>query len=684
MALGCGSLERLRAFWRFALAALVATLPVFPTVAAVERVELSILQEALAAAAARNWTEVERLAPRLSPPLRAYLGWRELVESDSQTPFSSLADFLERHPGWPDESKLRRLAEGRIGEDVPAERRLAFFRRFPPLTPLGRLRYAEALAATGRLAEARAEFVRAFPDLVLGPDDLRVVEARFGQWIDRELVARRVDRLLWQGRITEARALLGRLDDGRRRVAVARIALQTSAPNVDAAVARVPGKLAGDPGLAYDRLRWRLAKGLRERAREILLAPPSRLGEPARWWEIRKAEIRRDLELGHFRRAYELARRHGQEDGPAFVEAEWLAGWLALRYAGRPQEALERFERLYRAVGTPISRARAAYWAGRAAEALSRDAEAQRWYERAASYPTTFYGQLATDRLGRPLALRRDAWRPLADPAAATVARTRYDPHDERLAIARTLCRIAGDQHADDFFLAVASEVEATGAEALLAEVESCRRAHLYVVVAKQLAARGLTDHLQTFPLLDPRYLGEDDGKVDPALLIAIARQESHFAHDVTSRAGARGITQIMPATAREIAARAGLPFSLRRLEADPSYQIALARAHLAELLAAYDGSLELVAAAYNAGPGRVAEWLRRLGDPRRMSVDKRIDWIERIPFAETRNYVQRVIEGYRVYRQLLEDGAHGHPLLATGAGDVAEPVAVPRLRGGT
>jgi len=641
------------------------------------------LEAALAAAARGDWADVQARTARLSPPLAAYFEWRELLGSERDFPFETIAGFLERHAGWPLEQRLRALAEGRIGEDVPAARLLAFFERFPPSTARGRLVFAKALRAVGRSEEARREFARAFPELALDPAGLRYVEALFGDWIDGQLIATRVDRLLWQGRIGEARALLDRLDDDRRRLAVARIALQTSAAGVEGAIARVPARLRDDPGLAFDRLQWRLAKGLRERALEILLDPPARLGEPARWWQVREREIRRALEDGDPRRAYALARRHGQSEGREFAEAEWLAGWLALRFAGRPKEALGRFERLYAAVGTPVSLARAAYWAGRAAEALGRGADAEGWYRRAAQHPTTFYGQLAADRIGLPADFGSGRTRiaGLAGPPGA--ADGGFDPDDERLQVARALCRLDRDEHADDFFLAVADEVGEAGAQQLLAEVRACGRAHLYVVVAKRLASRGVGDHLQTFPLLDPAYFTDGDGSVDPALLIALARQESHFAFDVTSRAGARGMTQILPGTAREIADRAGMPFSMQRLEEDPFYQMALARIHLARLLDLYDGALELVTAAYNAGTGRVAQWIRAFGDPRQLTPDDRIDWIERLPFAETRNYVQRVIEGYRVYRRLLEGASDGHPLLATGGRPLPFPAPVPRPRRG-
>lgn len=661
-------------FLLFAVAAARA-----PVAAAPPPTEAPVFHEALAAAADGDWVSVRALAPRLAPELAAYFYWRELFESEREFSFATIAAFLEAHPNWPGEQRLRLLAERRIGDDVPADRIVGFFQRFPPLSATGRLALARTLQKLGRVDEARQQFTRAWPELALDPEGLRAVEAWFGDWITRDLVAARVDRLLWQGRIGEARQLLARLDDGRRSLALARIALQTAAASVDRALSAVPPKLRGDPGLAYDRLVWRLRKERYRSAQEILLAPPATLVEPERWWRWREAEIRRELESGNPQRAWALARSHRQQSGPTLAEAEWLAGWLALRFVGRPREALERFSRLYDAVTAPVSRARAAYWAGRAAEQLGQQQQADRWYRRAAAHPTTFYGQLAADRLGLTLAPGSGRIRLQTAASAAAESSSTFDPNDGRLVVARALCRLPRDQHADDFFLAVADEVDAVGAVRLLAEVRGCGRAHLHVVVAKQLALRGVVDRLQTFPLIDPAELGEHADGVDPALLAAIARQESQFDVDATSPAGARGMTQILPSTAREIAGHAGLPFSMQRLQEDPYYQMELARTHLRRLLAAYDGSLELVTAAYNAGAGRVREWIRRLGDPRRMTLEERIDWIERLPFAETRNYVQRVIEGYRVYRELLNGASDGHPLLTTGGRAIPYPAPVPR-----
>lgn len=632
----------------------------------------------MGAAEVDDWAAVRAAREKLPPPLRDYLLWRELLGSDEALSFEAFARFVETHADWPESARLRRLAESRLDAYVAADRVVAFFDRFPPLTPRGALHLAVVQLARGEADRARRAFERAYPEAVLSARDIEDLERSFGRWMTPALDATRVGRLLWAGRWREARDMLGRLDRATRRLAFARLQLQRAEPGVDAAIAAVPSRLRDDPGLAFDRLVWRLRKGLERDADQILLHPPAPLVEPARWWRLRENRIREALERGDRGRAHALARAHAQSEGRTFAEAEWMAGWVALRFAGQPAEALDRFRRLFDQVSTPVSRARAAYWAGRAATELGRHAEAQKWYARAASFPTTFYGQLAADATGRPLDLDPDATD--AIPAAAGGD---LDPMDPRLLVATTLCPLPRDRHAAHFFDVLAREVGTAGARSLLARARSCGRADIHVRLAKILTARGIVPRLQAFPLIDVE-LADGVAEVDPALLLALARQESEFAHDARSHAGARGMTQILPSTARVVAERVGIPFSMQRLTEDPGYQMRLAAAHLARLMRTFDRDPLLVLAAYNAGEGRVREWLRRFGDPRRMDPAARIDWIELLPFAETRNYVQRVLEGWRVYRHLREHASTAHPLLTTGGRPLPYPAPVRRPTGGT
>ncbi len=608
-------------------------------------------RKAVGAVRTGDWPRVARLARELRDPvLRAYLEWRDLRANGEDRPLAALQRFLDRHPHWPGTDRLRRRAEQRIDTGTDPDRVIAYFDRHPPLTARGRLLLARALMRRDRSREAKALVRRAWPEARLAAGEETVLRATFAAWLDPALEAARLDRLLWRGELAAARRMLGRVDTARRRLAAARIALQATRPGVDRYIARVPKHLLDDPGLRFDRLQWRARKGRRAGVREILLRPPARLVEPARWWRLRRAEIRRLLEAGDGRRAWALARSHRQQRGIAYAEAEWLAGWLALRFAGRPGEALRRFEKLHAAVTTPVSRARAAYWAGRAAAALGRRRAAHAWFDRARAFPTTFYGQRAGEELGLEPRLEIP---PL--PEAPPALRRRFEA-DSRVRVVRALCDAQAGDLARPFIERLAFAVgERAEATLLLRLARRCQRPELFVLAAKRLVRRGLVDRLYTFPL--PRFRDAvipRDGTADPALLLAMARQESHFELAARSRAGARGLLQFMPATARPLAATEGLPFSFQRLLGDPGYQFDLATSYLERLGSRFLGHPALMIAAYNAGPSRVQSWLARYGRPRATDSHRLVDWVERLPFAETRNYVQRVLEGRFVYRQLL------------------------------
>ncbi len=610
-----------------------------------------LFRQAVGALRTGDWPRVRELAGRLRDPvLRDYLEWRDLRANGEDLPLDRLLAFLDRRPDWPSAAGVRRLAERRLPRATEGERLIACFARHPPLTGRGRLLLARAWLRRGQEEKARALIRRGWPEADLDTGEEAFFRREFGTRIDRRLEVARLDRLLWRGRLAAARRMLDRVDRDRRRLALARMALQRTKPGVDSYIARVPKRLLGDPGLVFDRLQWRERKGRRAGVREILQRPPSRLVEPARWWPPRRAEIRRLLERGDYRRAWALARGHRQQRGLAYAEAEWLAGWIALRFVGRPAEALARFEKLHAAVETPVSRARAAYWAGRAAAALGRRQIAHRWFDRAAAHPTTFYGQRAAEELGRRARLEI---RSLPEPDD-TLRRRFAD--DTRVRVVRALCTADAGALARPFVARLAAAV-GTPEEAtlLLRLARDCQRPELFVVAAKRLVRRGLVDRLYTFPLPRFRDTVIPDGEIaDAALLLAMARQESHFELAARSRAGARGLLQLMPATARPIAALEGLPFSFQRLLGDPGYQFALATSYLERLRARFDGHPATVIAAYNAGPSRVSSWLARFGEPRAEDTHRLVDWVERLPFAETRNYVQRVLEGRSVYRQLL------------------------------
>ncbi len=627
-----------------------------PAVSAAEPLDArarDTLVRALDAADSGQWPIARRHIDALgSPLLRTYVVWREFVAGNPAVAFDRYEAFLRRYPDWPRLGSVRANAELRIDETVDHATRLRFFADRRPSTRQGRIRLAEAELTMGDPERGRALVRQSWVQDNFGLSEERFFLEVFGHLLTTTDHEARLDRLLWDGREGEAGRMLRRVSPSSAALAEARLGLQALAPGVDGLIRRVPAALMDDPGLAYDRLRWRRLKGRDDGVREILLDPPAELGRPSLWWNERAYEIRMALSDGDFATAYALARDHGQNEGASFAEAAWLVGWLALRHAEEPRTALGHFARMYDAVAMPISRSRAAYWSARAAEVLGDERATHRWYRLAAEHPTTYYGQLALEELGLPLQLTEIAARfngaVLPDPA--------FDGSDQ-VRLVRLFCGLEMAGYAVPFLQRLLLDI--ADKSRVMALASECGRPDIVVELGKHGVSAGVVDPLVTFPIPAHHGLLYPIGNtVEPALGLAIARQESHFDHTARSPAGALGLMQVMPATGRAVAERFGLGWSENALQNDSHYNAQIGVHYLGMLADRFDGKLEMMAAAYNAGPPRVSAWVARNGDPRTLDRHGLVDWIELIPFRETRNYVQRVIEGRNVYRELLADAA--------------------------
>jgi soluble lytic murein transglycosylase len=627
------------------------------------------LVRALEAADAEQWPIARREIDALgSPLLRTYVVWREFVAGSGGIDFDRYAAFLRRYADWPRLGAVRANAELRIDETVGYQERLAFFADRRPATRQGRIRLAEAELALGDPANGRALIRQSWVADNFGQSEERFFLEQFGHLLAAEDHAARLDRLLWDGRDGEARRMLRRVDAGHAALAEARLGLQAMVPGVDGLIRRVPRALADDPGLAYDRLRWRRLKGRDDGVREILLDPPERLGRPSLWWNERAYQIRTALSERDFDAAYALALRHGQTSGAAFAEAAWLVGWLALRQRDDPRTALGHFAHMYDAVSTPISRARAAYWSGRAAAAMGDERANRRWYGLAAEHPTTYYGQLALAELGERLRLTDIAVR-FNGPHAPD---PKFDGSGQ-VRLARLFCALGIADYGVPFLERLLLDVPDKARVMTLPH--DCGRPDIVVELGKHGVSAGVIDPLAAYPIPAHHGLLYPIGDaVEPALSLAIARQESHFDAAAQSPAGAVGLMQVMPATGKAVAERFGLPWSENLLRRDAEYNAQIGTRYLGMLADRFDRELAMMAAAYNAGPPRVAAWVEQHGDPRTLDAHDLIDWIELIPFRETRNYVQRIIEGRNVYRELLATAAVRPVSVSVDAGPLVPP----------
>jgi soluble lytic murein transglycosylase len=590
------------------------------------------------------------LAAQGSHPLAdKIISWLDLGRRDSEATFAEISAFIQTNPDWPGLFGLYRNAEPQLPESLSPAEVLAWFGDRLPITGKGALRHVAALWDSGQQTRARAAARRYWVDVDFEPDEESVFRSRFKSLLRREDEIARLDRLLWDRRSDAAERQLQRVPPGLAAVARARLALMANRRGVDALIARVPPPLRDDPGLIYDRAVWRQQRGRLEGVVELLDALPPEVPQNGAWWRLRNWVAWRALDRNDYALAYRMSAGHGNADGIPFADGEWQAGWLALKYLDEPAKAYEHFVRLHDGVGSEISKSRGAFWAGEAATELGRPEDARRWYEAAAAYPTTFYGQLADQRMGRSRVPPSVAL--LVVPEAMRAA---FEAKDTVRAV-RLLGLLEQPRLQDLFVARLRQDARELGDYRLIIDLaKEAGREDLALRAAKAARRDGHDLH----PLLYPRRALPVGPAPEPALVLAVMRQESEFYPGARSPVGALGLMQLMPATARHAARGIGLPFSRNRLTDDPDYNVRLGQAYLNELLAEFDGSYILALAAYNAGPNRARSWIGLYGDPRDPSVDK-LNWIERIPFSETRNYIQRILESLVVYRD-------GHPMEAT------------------
>lgn len=611
---------------------------------------------AFAAADQGRWGEARSLAASAQDKTLAdVILWRYLRDPDQRPDLDARLSFLDQHANWPLVSSIQRLAELEFYQRPRSpDRVIAFFDRHPPLSPTGRIALARAYLEQGDRTKAKETARSAWIDTDFWGNLDREFLRILGPLLTADDQYARADRLVWDGRYDEARALLPRLSPPHAALISARLVLATRQGDADAAVAAVPASLRDDPGLVFERIRWRRRAGLDASAIQLLIEQGSTHGREDRWWQERAILARDALDRGEVATAYRLAAGHEHDAGTAFAEGEWMAGWIALRFQNAPARALPHFQTLYDGVSTPISRSRGAYWAGRAAEAQGQGDAARAWYTRATEHPTTFYGQLAAARLGIPLGRLIPAQDPT--PKAEEAEALAKDP---RARIARQLAALGRDDELLSFVLALTEDHPGPGARALVARTAlEAGQPGVAVSFARRAALDGTVLVEGGYPL--PRGLAETITAqaravgLAPAAAFGVIRQESSFDPDARSSAGALGLMQLMPTTAQIVARQENVAYDLARLTRDPAYNTQLGTRYLGDLMARFGGAVVLAAAGYNAGPGRPVQWMEANGDPRRMSPDAAIDWIEKIPFRETRNYVQRVVEGMLVYRLRL------------------------------
>jgi soluble lytic murein transglycosylase len=585
---------------------------------------------------------------------QSIIAWMVAQSGSPDVSVSQITQVTQDLPDWPSQALLRRRAEQaltRMKADPATV--ISAFGGTQPGSDEGTLLLLRAYVSAGRTKDAVALLRPKWRKDSFSESTEATILKEFGSLLTAADHKARMDKFFYDNDAKEGLAMAKMLDADVQQLAAARAAVVRKDKNAGALLAKVPARLRKDPGYIYSKVQHlRRGDNYQDAAALMLTAPRdgAALVDPDAWWIERRVLSRELLDLGNAKLAYKLVSEHAAESSTNQADAEFHAGWYALRFLNSPAAARRHFQAIQTVSSMPLSQSRAEYWLGRTAEAMGEKAEALAQYRLAAAYPTTFYGQLAAAKLGtKQLRLS-------SPPAADSAIQKRFNSRPMVLAAQRFAA--AGYEDRSRAFYIRLSETLTNPAEmALLTQMAEKRGMHqMALQIGKKAYTRGLPVETLAFPTAAiPRSM--KTSRIEKSIVYAIARQESAFNPSAVSHAGARGLLQLMPGTAKIVAKASGLPYSLDRLTSDAGYNATLGAAHLAELVDGFNGSYIMSFAAYNAGRSRVMKWVAQYGDPRDPNVDA-VDWIERIPFSETRNYVMRCMENLQVYRARLGEPA--------------------------
>jgi len=585
------------------------------------------------------------------PVARKLAEWLILRSDNNNATVERYRAFIASNPSWPSQTYLRRRIEAALWDDHREDAAVwAWFENESPLSAKGRFSLAKVLIARGDRANAERLVREAWRSDPMSEDTESAALDLFGALLTAGDHKARMDYFLYGSENEIAMRAARRLGSGHVALAKARIAAVKKASNTRALLEAVPRELQSDTGYLFSKIQLlRREEKFTEAAQLMIGAPkdPNRLHNMDEWWIERRLLSRKMIDVGEHRTAYLIARDAALPARDIYkTEQEFTAGWIALRFLNDPSLAAQHFARIGVGSVNPTALARAGYWQGRAAEAAGRAQEARAAYLRAAEQSTSYYGQLARAKLGLPQ----------LEINGAPSGRGR---NVERLEIVRA-AQLLYELDEGEVAIPILADMGENGDQDALAGLgELASRygdARGMLLMGKAALNRGLPFDFYAYPATGIPPFKAIGPEIERSIVYAIARQESAFNPSVVSPALAYGLMQVTPDAARYVCKRHGATYDLARLKNDSVYNAALGAAELGGLLEDYRGSYIMTFAAYNAGRGSVKKWVERYGDPRDPKVDA-VDWVELIPFSETRNYVQRIMENLQVYRARFGGG---------------------------
>ena len=621
----------------------------------ISKPDLNATKQALDLARRGKMQEASDAQRQIQDPLaRKLTEWAILRSDDNTADFARYRNFIAANPSWPSLIMFRKRAEAMLWQEHADLATVRAFTGDRPISGKGRFALGRALLERGDRAGAQAAIADAWRTEPLTREAEEQVLAVFGDLITRADEKARMNTKLFANENETGMRAAQRLGGSEPAVAQARIAANQKAGNVKALLDALPDSVQGDPLVILSRIQdLRREDKIAEAAALMLGAPhdPALIRDANEWWIERRLVARKLLDTGDFKTAYQIARDASVPTRENYrVDREFTAGWIALRFLNDPALAAQHFARIGPGIANPISLARAGYWRGRAAEALGRTQEARADYEMAARYNTAYYGQLARAKLG----LSEIALAPSPLPSREKLAAL---ARIEVVRAAEILYVIDERDLVVPIMADLAERMTDVGTLTALAELATSHNdARSVLLVGKAALGRGFAFDRYAFPTFGLPHYSPIAPDVERAVVYAIARQESAFNPRDVSAANALGLMQVTPEAGRYIAKKFNVGYDQKRLLHDDVYNMQIGAAELSDNISSYRGSYILAFAGYNAGRGRVKEWVERYGDPREPNADP-VDWVERIPFSETRNYVQRIVENIQVYRARFGGG---------------------------
>ena len=616
--------------------------------------DFGIAKKAISEMKKSKWSTSLQIAKKAKDKsIYNFIQWRHLLTKGNQASFYDYKVFIDQNPDYPRISRLKYLAEHKLSTDkVSPKKIINWFGVEQPLSGYGKMILGESLVLIGDKIKGVNLIKEGWITAELSKSELRFYRKKFKKYLNADDYIKRADYLAWNNKQWDLKRLIRYLPKDYELLYTARHILMTKGYGVDQAIKNVPAKFKNDAGLNYDRLKWRRKKGRVDSSLEILLNIKNNkeyLVKPEKWWKEREIISRSLIYKKNYEIAYKISSNHGMTEGSDYAAAEWLSGWIALSFLKDPLIAKDHFQNFYNNVNYPISTARGAYWLGRTYEKLSDKEQSRKWYKEASKYLTTYYGQLAFLKINPKgkFELKKDM---IVDEKYRQIFFSK-----ELVKITYLLDELETDKYSKFILRHLANDNISKGSEILAAELATNIERYDFAIQVSKISSYQKRFHNKfNYPIIStPKTI---NGRKIPesAFILSIIRQESEFDLSANSHAGAKGLMQLMPYTAKLVSKQAKLPYSKSRLTTDPEYNINLGSHYIAGLILQYDGAYPFAVAAYNAGPNRVKYWKKLNKNPQKKQIDY-VDWVELIKFRETRNYVQRVLENYNVYRYILE-----------------------------